>query len=279
MAISIYQIVNKINGKSYIGITSNSLEARWNDHIKGYFKSIIHLALKKYGENNFTFILLNEVETWVEACDKEKIYIKNFNTKVPDGYNLTNGGDGVLGFEPWNKGKTGIYVEEVRQAISLSLKGRFIGKKNPFYGKKHSDKTRQAISKSCQEAMTDERKQQISDIGKGRKHSEQTKAKMRGRIPWNKGGSFSDESKRKMSDSHKGKGIGGDNPFYGKKHTDRTKEKIAETHKGNTYNLGRKFSEEHKRKLSEAKKGNKNRLGGNLFKEKLKFKEERRIGL
>ena len=32
--------------------------------------------------------------------------------------------------------------QEVRDKISKSLKGRFPGKKNPFYGKKHSDETK-----------------------------------------------------------------------------------------------------------------------------------------
>lgn len=55
---------------------------------------------------------------------------------------------------------------------------------------------------------------------------------------------FSDESKAKMSASHKGK-----TPWKGKHHSEETKRKIAETEKGKT------VSEETKRKMSEAKKG------------------------
>ena len=59
--------------------------------------------------------------------------------------------------------------------------------------------------------------------------------------PWNKGGTFSEESKKKMSESHKGKSAG----MLGKKHTEETKAKIREKvissgrMNGNKYLLGR----------------------------------------
>ena len=51
----------------------------------------------------------------------------------------------------------------------------------------------------------------------------------------------SEETKRKLSELHKGE----KNPFYGKP----------------TWSKGKHFSEEHKRKLSEAHKGNQSHLG------------------
>lgn len=255
MTISVYRIINKVNGKSYVGITSNNLKARWNDHVKGYFKSVIHYALKKYGKRSFSFVLLDVAETWEEACEKEKFYIKEFRSKVPYGYNLTDGGDGVLGLDSWNKG--GTISEAIRKKISESLKGRFPSEKNPFYGKSHSDEARKKISVSCCAAMTEKRKKQISEEQKGQirgPHSEITKEKLR---QANLGKVVSEETRRKLSESHKGQVAWN----KGASHSEETKKRMSESHKGHTYNRGRIFSEEHKRKLSESHMGNQNHLG------------------
>lgn len=87
--------------------------------------------------------------------------------------------------------------------------------------------------------------------GVGGKHSEETKQKMsksfkginKGRPSWNKGVCFSEESKKRMSDSKKGS-----------RHTEETKQKMSKTR------TGRKrppFSEDWIRKMSEAKRGSK----------------------
>lgn len=89
---AIYKITNKINNKAYIG-QSNNPEARWRDHIVGYSKngiSLIHRAIEKYGENNFTFEILGWFEDYNE---KEKYYIEYFQTKCPYGYNIQKGGE------------------------------------------------------------------------------------------------------------------------------------------------------------------------------------------
>ena len=71
----------------------------------------------------------------------------------------------------------------------------------------------------------------------------------------------SEEAKRKMSKSHKGKhtgelnsmfGMKGElNPMFGKQHSEETKKKISETNKGNNYFKGKQHTEETKQKMSE----------------------------
>lgn len=56
---------------------------------------------------------------------------------------------------------------------------------------------------------------------------------------------FSEETKKKLSEAHKGKMSGKDNPFFGKHHSEETKKRISE------YNKGKKITEEHKKKLVE----------------------------
>lgn len=109
----------------------------------------------------------------------------------------------------------------------------------------------------------------------GKRHSLESRKKMseshKGKEPWNKGkkGVFTEESLLKMSKAKKGKPLseshkenirksqsGENHPMYGKKHSEETKRKISEAKKGKTSpRKGVKLSEETKRKLSEAKKG------------------------
>lgn len=72
---------------------------------------------------------------------------------------------------------------------------------------------------------------------------------------FNKGKHRSIESRRKMSEAHKGKQAGEKHPMYGKHHSEESKNKNSEAHKG------KHPSEETRKKLSEANKGNKSALG------------------
>ena len=62
---------------------------------------------------------------------------------------------------------------------------------------------------------------------------------------------FSEESKRKSSESHKGK-----------KQSEEIKQKISEKNKGKSRNKGKKHSNEHNKKISEAVSGEKNGMFG-----------------
>ena len=65
-------------------------------------------------------------------------------------------------------------------------------------------------------------------------------------MPITKEYKFSEETRKKMSESRKGK----DNHFYGKKHSNETKKKIGEALKGENHpNWGKKLSEETRRKI------------------------------
>ena len=86
---------------------------------------------------------------------------------------------------------------------------------------------------------------------KGTVISEETRQKLIGRTPWNKGGTYSDESKKKMSES-----------ALGRKHSEETKAKFR---KRIPWNAGKKgvqsHTEEHKKNMSEKFKGNKFNVG------------------
>ena len=91
---AIYKITNKLNNKCYIGQSNNPMK-RWKDHKrlalvaadKG--KSAIHDALREVGEENFSFEIIGWFEDYNE---KEKYYIKYYDSLIPNGYNILEGG-------------------------------------------------------------------------------------------------------------------------------------------------------------------------------------------
>lgn len=94
----VYKITNDINGKVYIGKTQNSVDKRFNEHMRASRKHNcknrpLYSAIRKYGENHFT------VETLEMCCngilpEREKYWIR-FYDSFKTGYNATIGGDGV----------------------------------------------------------------------------------------------------------------------------------------------------------------------------------------
>ena len=97
----VYKITNKITGKIYIGITNHGSGARYRHH---WYESRIgepspiHRSMAKYGEDNFTLEIIDFAETYEELKEKEKFWIKKFNSTDRNiGYNLTEGGDETFG--------------------------------------------------------------------------------------------------------------------------------------------------------------------------------------
>jgi group I intron endonuclease len=93
--VIVYLVINKINGKMYIGQTIYSLEFRRAAH--EYLslrkdKVMFHRALKKYGKENFEWIVLEECMGIDILNFREQCYIIEFGTLVPYGYNLSSGG-------------------------------------------------------------------------------------------------------------------------------------------------------------------------------------------
>ena len=105
----IYKIINNINGKTYIGQTVRSLSQRVADHLVS--KSYIGNSLRKYGIESFSITVIDHADTREVLNEKERHWIKILNCKHPNGYNLTYGGEGLLGYS---------HSEETRKKISDS---------------------------------------------------------------------------------------------------------------------------------------------------------------
>lgn len=135
----IYKITNQINGKSYIGKTVKSLDRRISNHLydaNNGSKYYIHKAIRKYGFENFKVeIICKYVDNEKFLSEIEKFCIAYYNTKVPAGYNLTDGGEGVSGSNYW-LGKH--HSESTRKKISEAQRGD----KNHLWGKFGKDNPR-----------------------------------------------------------------------------------------------------------------------------------------
>lgn len=91
----VYEHRNKINGKIYIGITSQIPEQRWGKNGQNYRSSPhFYSAIQKYGWDNFEHNILFEDLSKDEACAKEKELIALYHTMDKQyGYNSTSGGE------------------------------------------------------------------------------------------------------------------------------------------------------------------------------------------
>ena len=151
----VYQHKNKINGKVYIGITSQKPEQRWGSQGCNY-KSSPHFysAIQKYGWDNFEHNILFTELTKEQACLKEQELIKEYNSMNREfGYNSTSGGD--------------IFTmnEETKQKISQAMMGNQNNLGHPC-----SEEKKKKISNAQKgREFTEEHKQKLSEAAKNRR--------------------------------------------------------------------------------------------------------------
>ena len=154
---TVYMHLNKFNLKAYIGITSQELNKRWKSGW-GYQKNI-HFwnAIQKYGWDNFDHIILADGLTEEDAKNKEQYFIAKYKSNNREfGYNMTEGGEGTIGYKHTEETKElnriahlGKTVSiETRQKMSKSHKGKMTGVEHPFYGRKLPEETKRKISES-----------------------------------------------------------------------------------------------------------------------------------
>lgn len=214
----IYTIKNNLDNKLYIG-QSTSITQRWKTHkymLKNNKHPNKHLqnACNKDGLDRFEFIILELCE--IELLDeKERYWIDFYKSLFREyGYNLESGGSLNKVYSEESKAKIrakaklrGISEETQKKAWAINKAKLSNPENHPMYGKKMSKESREKMAKA--------------KLGR-------------------KTGPPSEETKRKMSESNKGKG---------KPHTDEWREFMRKKM------TSRVFSEEHKKNISETRKG------------------------
>src|SRR5579864_3534071 len=118
---TIYKATNLINGKIYIGQTTNFEKRKKNhlnqsyNHKQKHYNYYFHNAIRVHGDENFKWeILLDNIQSREELDKLEIETIKKYNSNNKDvGYNMTEGGERVT------------LTEEIRKRISQGQIRRF----------------------------------------------------------------------------------------------------------------------------------------------------------
>lgn len=169
----IYKILNKINGKLYIGSAVN-LSLRWSQHKYNLIKNKhvnphLQRSWNKHGENNFVFLIIEEI-TKENLVQREQYWIDFFNSSNDKtGYNIRLNATSNVGLK---------WTEHHKKKISESKKGR----------KQSVEEIAIRVAANTGKKRTQEFKEKMSLLHKGRVLSE--------------------EHKKKMSDAKKGKPSG-----------------------------------------------------------------------
>lgn len=144
---SVYVHTNKINGKKYVGQSSNIVE-RWRNGGKNYFSSIkFFRAIQKYGWENFTHEILYENLNKEAANKIERDLIRKYDS-INNGYNIQEGGYTSLtqsSLDKMSKSLKQGYLDhpERRQKISEKLIGNMC--KADYYGSSITDERHFAL--------------------------------------------------------------------------------------------------------------------------------------
>lgn len=240
----IYLITNKANGKRYVGQTTGTIERRWIQHCcdaKYKQKQPISRAIRKYGIDNFTIEAIIQTDSLDELNNLEALYIRDYNTISPNGYNLESGGKNKGAMHPETKEKLRIanigrkppgYIltAEIRAKLGASKKGNQYGKGRVLSDDQKSTLRAARLGKPL--SAEHREKLSISHLGKqshkGIPVSEETKAKLREK---NIGKKLSDETKAKIRAASKGNQHSKGTKNHTQKHSDESKAKMSASHK------------------------------------------------
>ena len=178
----IYKITNIINNLVYIGQTKYNAIDRYNAHMNTYKNTHFYNSIHKYGQENFILEILEDNVSNEKLDEREIYWIAKYDS-YNNGYNETIGGSGTIGYifteedlkkksdsmkETWktsarlnnperhkkisDKLKDVPKSKEHKEKLSISASKR-TGNKNSFYGKCHTEETKNKISDKNSKAV------------------------------------------------------------------------------------------------------------------------------
>lgn len=175
----IYKIENKANGKVYIGQSVN-VRVRLLRHMSSlrnqyHDSQILQRAFNKYGQDGFTWELLEKVEP-SKLTEREQFWIDHYDAAGKGGYNICPSAESCAGVKhspetiakrkgrtPWNKGKSGYSRTPSPEGTNKKIGDAQRGEKNHNFGKPTPEEVKEKIRASncgskCYLAKLDEQK-------------------------------------------------------------------------------------------------------------------------
>lgn len=220
----IYEIKNKINGKSYIGQhSSDELETYWGSG------KLIRKAIEKYGIENFERTILERCSNKNELNEREKYWIKEKDS-IKNGYNLTKGGTGgdnskFINYSgEWIEGQrinTKQYWGSLSEEELKERSNKVSGENNGMYGKIGPWKGKKLPKEMIQKQLESRR----SYEGEGNPNWKGGISKKQCKC--GKDIALINETCSECRDRS-----GENNSFYGKAHSIETKRKLSESRMG-----------------------------------------------
>lgn len=200
MGVKLYCITNRVNGKMYVGITSQSVTERWGTHKRaarrGEDYPFAH-ALRKYGPDNFDILCLFDYEDRVAAIHAECEIIAALELNIGAGYNASPGGDIWFPNEATRKKMSDAAKRRKRSPVSVETRAKISaankGKSSPKWTAERYEHMKRVLTgqKRTPEAyarmsaaqkgrtLSQEHRDKIADTLRGRKAPEHEKEKRR----------------------------------------------------------------------------------------------------
>lgn len=206
----IYEIVNTVNGKRYIGSAKNFAN-RWSGHLRrlrrnDHHSAKLQRAWNKYGESQFKFL---PILTCAPTKEMLYFYEQQLLDKVKPEYNIA-----VSAYAPM-AGRT--MSEETRKKMSISGKG----KPHRKWSEEERRNASAARKGSPGHPQTDAAKRKVSEARKGKKLSDAHKCKLSIAKAGKKRAPHSAETIEKMRVA-----------ATGRKHSAETRKKIGDVQRG-----------------------------------------------
>lgn len=112
----VYLATNSVNGKQYVGWTIDFVNRKRMHKVLAERgdNPVFCRAIRKYGWGAFKWRILEWSEDEVALKESEVRLIRELNTRIPYGYNMTSGGEGFRG----------THTEETRVRMSIAAMNR-----------------------------------------------------------------------------------------------------------------------------------------------------------
>jgi len=197
----IYKATCKTTGKHYIGRTIMPFKKRQYDHLyhakKGcQFK--LHRAIRLYGEDDFEWSIVEEIEGDNDAINVREVYCITFYDSFQNGYNLTMGGEGKSGWKASDEARERMRQSRLGKKNSEESKQKA---RSALLGRKRPKEVCEKISKGQMgKKLSPEQIEIMRKNSTGRRLSESAKEKVRA---FQTGIKRSEETKRKLSEIRK----------------------------------------------------------------------------